>query len=76
MNKERRNSIEKAIQYLEAVKIALTKLEAAETEAMENTPESLQDTDRYYAMEEAVDAMSDARDSVDEANEYLLPILE
>ena len=42
-----------------------------EETAMDNLPESLQESDKYYTMEEACDAMSDAMDAIDEAIDSL-----
>lgn len=69
MNNLRRKAIKAAIAKLEALqedfnilKEEIENIMDEEQEAMDNVPESLQETDRYYAMEEAVDNLTYAVD--------------
>ena len=71
MNKARRAKLNAVINALTELKDDLEIIHDEEDEAMENMPESLQESDRYYAMEEACDNMSDAMDALDEAIESL-----
>ncbi|MBQ8619104.1 MAG: hypothetical protein IJ418_16530 [Clostridia bacterium] len=38
---------------------------------MDNCPENLQGSDRYYAMEDAVSELEEARDKIQEATEHI-----
>ena len=46
-----------------------------EQDAYDNTPESLQETDRYAESEEAISAMEDADGAIQEAIDYLSDLL-
>lgn len=63
MNKQRRKLVDKILQT--AID-DLSDVVAEEEEAMDNMPESLQDSDRYAAMEEARDFLSDAVDAIED----------
>lgn len=72
MNNNRRKVIRAVIKELksnepdfDAIESDLTDVLDEETEAMENTPESLQDTDRYSIMEESCDLLQEAIDEID-----------
>lgn len=67
MNAKRRQSLFAASRLLDEAKSILETTLDEEDEARDNTPESLQETDRYYESEEASEAMSNAIDSIDEA---------
>ena len=71
MNKSRRARLNATINALTELRSDLEIVHDEEDEAMENMPESLQESDRYYAMEEACDNMSDAMDALDEAVDAL-----
>lgn len=67
MNNKKRAAIRKVIAELkktnsdfEWVEAELSDILDEEEEAMENTPDSLQDTDRYAVMEESCDLLSEA----------------
>jgi len=60
MNKERRERITKCIQSMVALQEELGGIECEEQEAFDNTPESLQATERGEAMEEAISQLQDA----------------
>lgn len=71
MNNERRKRIANVISKLEEAKEELDSLRDEEQEAYDNMPESLQESDRGYAMEEAVDNLESAYNSVEEAVDTL-----
>lgn len=83
MNKQRRNTLEKLILKLEDVRELfqevmdeIESIKDEEQEAMDNIPESLQETDRYYNMDENVSDLDYAMDvdydsAIDEIQEYL-----
>lgn len=72
MNDSRRRRIRKIIKMVgnpnqdwEAIRMELSDLLDEENEAMENIPESLQDSDRYYVCEESVDYLETALSAAD-----------
>lgn len=71
MNKSRRARLNSIINTLNELRSDLETIHDEEDEAMSNMPESLQESDRYCAMEEACDNMSDAMDAMDEALDAL-----
>ena len=87
MNNARRGAIRDVICELEKenpdwnmIESELTDILDEETEAMENIPESLQDTDRYQICEESVDYLDSAISEIDpddpECAETIINILE
>ena len=71
MNKARRASLNAIINALTEQKDALEIIHDEEESAMDNMPESLQETERYELMEEAVDSMDDALSSLEDAIDTL-----
>lgn len=69
MNKQRRAKIRDAINYLDVAFDIIHDVTDGEGYAMDNTPENLQDTERYYQMEEAMDYLSEAADYIASAKE-------
>lgn len=69
MNNARRKQLELAEQHIDTacdlVKSALDE----EQFSLDNVPESMQDSDRYYKMEDAIDCLSFALDSLTDAKE-------
>lgn len=76
MNKARRASLNRIINAIQELKNDLEVVHDEEEDAMDNMPESLQDSDRYCAMEEAVDSMDNALDELDDVIEYLESAME
>lgn len=71
MNKERRNRINKVIEQLEVLKDEISDISMEESEAYDNLPEGIQDSDRGEAMQEAIDNLDMASDTFDDIIEYL-----
>lgn len=71
MNKARRNRIIEIIDTLTLMNEEINILMDEEQEALEAMPESLQESDRGDAMQEAIDNLSSAMDSVQEAIDSL-----
>ena len=65
MNIKRRRQIKKLITQLDDIQQAITELQNEEEEARDNLPESLIDSDRYYSMDEAVNALEYAAGSIE-----------
>lgn len=71
MNNKRRKQISEVLGTLDYLRETIEDIHAEEEEAFENLPESLEGSDRYDAMEEAVSNLEDAVDLVDELIEAL-----
>lgn len=67
MNRDRRKELARIADELSALLDQIEAVKAAEEEAYENLPESLQDGDRGTAMQEAIDAIGDAGIMVEDA---------
>jgi len=71
MNAAKRRSLRDAIQFLSRATIIVENVCDKEQDAMDNCPENLQSTERYEAMENAVDSLNDAVDKIEEAKGYI-----
>lgn len=75
MNKARRKWLEDVIANLESQKEELEGIQSEEQEAVDNMPESLQETERYEIMSENADdldsAVSDLEDIISNLQEVL-----
>lgn len=67
MNKQRRGELAKVIDLLQGVRDMLESAKDDEEMTFDNFPESLQESVRGEAMQEAIDNMESALDSIDEA---------
>lgn len=67
MNKFRRKEINKVIEDLRAAHSALEDIKGEEEEYLENMPENLQDSERAYQAQEAIDNLEYALENIDEA---------
>lgn len=75
MNAKRRKAIDKIVSKLEELQADLERVREEEQDAYDNTPESLQESDRYSESEEAISAMEDADGSIQEAIDYLSDLI-
>ena len=71
MNKKRRERLRAAIDHLDQAASIVESVRDEESDCKDNMPESLQDSERYEAMENAVDALEDAITSINEANDSI-----
>ena len=71
MNNSRRARIREAVSYLEKAGDIVDAVLEEETDAMDNMPENLQSSDRFYTMENAVDNMTDAVSRIGDVAELL-----
>ncbi len=71
MNKKRRESIGNAETYLNIALEVVRTAKEEEQDVLDNTPENLQMSERYEAMEECVDCLEDAISSIEEAINYV-----
>lgn len=74
MNKARRAILTKVCDSLVDLQEEVSGVRDEEEEAMENLPESLQGSERYEQMEEAVGVLDDANDLFDELMDKLQEI--
>lgn len=66
MNKARRKELSRAVELLEEAQSIIESCRDEEQEYMDNMPENLQESEKYYAAEEAVNNMDEAYDKIDE----------
>lgn len=71
MNNARRDRLKDAIQLLNSATSIVDDVVDKEGDAMDNMPENLQESERFAAMEEAVDLLNDATESIGEAIELI-----
>lgn len=76
MNKNRRNEIRGLIDQLTDINAQLDILKSEEEEALENLPESLQDSERGENMQNCIDNMEYAYDAIDSCIDYLNEVIE
>jgi len=67
MNKQRRKDLARALELLSEAQNIIETAQEEEQEYLDNMPESLQSSDRYYAAEAAADALTEALSSLEEA---------
>lgn len=65
MNKPKRQKIKEAIKFLELAKEIVEFVAEDEEECLNNFPENLQSSERYYAIEENQGVLSDAVDDIE-----------
>lgn len=71
MNKQRREGIQKAINFLLEAQGIVENASSDESDARDNLPENLQDSDRAYEMDDNVDHLDDAASSIEQAIDNL-----
>lgn len=67
MNKARRTKLRTAIDHLNLAHTIISDAKYDEQEGLDNLPENLQNSERYEAMENAVDNLDDAVSSIEDA---------
>lgn len=71
MNKRRRSEIDTLIEELNDLKNRVASVLEDEQGSLENMPESLQGSDRGYAMQEGIDELDSASNSLSDAVDAL-----
>lgn len=71
MNKARRKKLGEIIEQLEYLREDLDAVASEEREAYDNLPESLQESDRGCAMEEAADELDDICSEMEELKDRI-----
>lgn len=67
MNDTKRSNLKRALQLLDQASNIVDDVSDKESDAMDNMPENLQDSERFSAMERAVDLLNDASTTIEEA---------
>lgn len=83
MNKKRKNDVNTAIEYIKnassdlvTAQEILDRVTDQEQDALDNTPESFQETDRYYDSENAIEVLESAVDSLSDVVSDLNDIID
>ena len=76
MNNERRKTLSNIIENLEVISSVLEEVYESETEAFDNLPESIQESERGQVMEENAYELDDVRDLVDEVAAMIQNIID
>lgn len=75
MNKARRTAIKKVFEQLEELMATVEVIRDEEQDAFDNLPESFQSSERGEIMEENIDALDSAYNSIEEAKDLLEELL-
>ncbi len=76
MNAKQRKELQGYADSLEEIKSCIETMQEDETEKLDNMPESLQYSERGESMQEAIDTLEGAAQSIEEAIDYINEILE
>lgn len=71
MNKKRRERLRDAIKLIESASLIVESARDEEQDCFDNLPENLKDYDKGLVMEEAIDFLDDAIDSIEKSVEYI-----
>lgn len=71
MNKKRRERLRDAIKLIESASLIVEGARDEEQDCFDNLPENLKDYDKGLVMEEAIDFLDDAIDSIEKSVEYI-----
>lgn len=75
MNRDRRKELKKTITHLDDVITEIDFLYDEESEALDNYPENLQGSDKYDALNESCEILSDAINDLNEVKDLLEELL-
>lgn len=76
MNKQNRKMIEGYISQLEDLKGNIEAMKDEEEEKLDNMPDGLQESERGEAIQDAIDNLDSASDSIGDAIDYLNELTE
>ena len=71
MNKDRRKRLQQAINLIDEAQNIIEECRDEEEEYRDNMPENLQDSDKYYMADEAVDNLSSALESLEDVTNLI-----
>ena len=69
MNKHKRTKLKEADSLLAMARNLISSVKDREQDDLDNCPENLQGSERYTTMENAIDELEDAMESIDRASE-------
>lgn len=76
MNKIRRKTLEQVYEKLADIRDIIDEVKDEEACAKDNLPESLEGSERYESMAEAVENLEDALSSIEDALDYIESAME
>lgn len=76
MNKQNRKDLEKLIDKLDEIKTDIEFMQEDEESKYDNLPEGIQDSEKGDAMQEAIEYLGYAVDSIDEAIDNLQTVVD
>lgn len=76
MNNKRRRKLKNALELILQASNIVSEVRDEELDSIDNVPENLQETDRFYSMEDAVDYLDNASGYLDEVEENLNSAIE
>lgn len=76
MNKPRRKELERALAMIAEARAIIENCADEEQEAFDNMPEGLQESERGEKMEEAISAMVDAYETLEEVESNIEEVVE
>ena len=71
MNNKRRETLRRAVETIDVVRLSIESVLDEENDALDNFPENLQMSDRYVSIENAVDCLDDAVENLQQATESI-----
>lgn len=71
MNKNKRNLLSKALEYLSNVEDLVERVKSDEEDALDNIPENFQYSARYESIEHAIDSLEEACSSISSARDEI-----
>lgn len=71
MNDSRRKNLKRALSMLESANQIISQTADQEQDSLDNLPESLQSSERYEKMEDAVSLLESAIEDIDSASDKL-----
>jgi len=75
MNQKRRNKLSSLSSKLQTLLEQLEEVNQEESEVIDNTPENLQESERFFAAELSIDEMDEAATNINEAIDHLNEII-
>ncbi len=75
MNKKRRIELNRALGLIDSAKVIIDRALSEEESALDNMPESFESTDRYIESEEAIEAMSEVMENLENASDRIGDVL-
>ena len=75
MNNRRRQKLRESLSLLDSARMIVEEIKYEEEDSLRNLPESFQDSTKSSTMEDAIDALDSAIESIHEAEEGITSVL-